>query len=161
MRLTVAQSIQKVFSLGWEVGTFYQKHSPIDLEFVQSELSSTFQERDSLLKCASLIDLKLNQLTKQEVNQTVKVWEFDNSSSVYPKLRSNKILCLQLEQSNVGAVDFLILENPSEFTGEEFKDSELDPIPWKFAIPDELIECLEQVGALYLSPDFSSVPECS
>ena len=92
--------------------------------------------------------------------QFVRVWQFDNSSGIYPHIRKGKILCVQLEQFKVGPVDFLIVEDPLEFTGEEFKDSEFDPIPWKFAIPDELIECLEQVGALYLSPEFSSVPEC-
>jgi hypothetical protein len=90
--------------------------------------------------------------------RVVKVWEFDNTTPIYPNIKQSKVLCLQLQDEGF-PIDFLILENPQEFTGEEFRDSEGFPISWDFGLPNVLLECLEQIGARYLDQDLVRVPE--
>lgn len=86
------------------------------------------------------------------------VWEFNNESGIYPAIAQQKVLCIQLEQDGE-PIDFLILEDPSEFTGEEFRDAEGVPVSWAFGMPNRLLECLEQVGARYLAPGLTRIPE--
>ena len=83
----------------------------------------------------------------------VKVWEVNNYSRRYSHIESDKFYCLQLEENNK-PIDFMYLENISDFTGEEFLDDQKIPIFWSFEIPVNPHE----LAYAYVDPEFASIP---